>query len=218
MAGADSLTLLVDLGVVSEDAFFIDSSGRASGVHPTTGNPWGVGVFDQEADPLRGEIWDLTADGRGVWVEGCLAEPGRVYDVGQSGANCTRGNGRRETEDLNGNQVLDRTERTVRYVVALDGSSPHLARDRGATGTEFRLYRIPIQGPLALVPAGQFTDADWRAVQFMRVTVAGAEASELTLARMRLVGSRWLKRGVDGVLLGSEGIHSPLVASSRLPP
>ena len=205
VAGADSLTLLVDLGVVSEDAFFIDSSGRASGVQPTTGNPWGVGVFDQEADPLRGEIWDLMADGRGVWVEGCLAEPGRVYDVGQSAANCTRGNGRRETEDLNGNQELDRTERTVRYVVTLDGSSPHLARDRGETGTEFRLYRIPIQGPLSLVPAGQFTDADWRAVQFMRVTVAGAEASELTLARMRLVGSRWLKRGVDGVLTGIGG-------------
>ena len=205
VAGGDSLTLIVDLGAVSEDALFIDSSGMTSGSHPTTGDPWGLGLLDQEADPLRGEIWDPMADGRGVWVENCLGEPGQVYDLGHPGANCTRGNGRRETEDLNGNQVLDTAERTVRYVVTLDGSSPYLARDRGATGTGFRLYRIPLRGPLGLAPAGQFTAADWRAVQFMRVTVSGGRASELTLARMRLVGSRWLKRGVEGVLTGVGG-------------
>ena len=124
VAGGDSLTLILDLGVVSEDALFIDSSGMSSGLHPVTGDPWGVSVLDQEADPLRGEIWDPVADGRGVWVESCVAEPGRVYDIGHRGANCTRGNGRRETEDLNGNQVLDTNERTVRYVVTLDGNSP----------------------------------------------------------------------------------------------
>ena len=186
VAGGDSLTLLVDLGFVSEDAFFVDSFGRTSGSHPATGRPWGLRLLDQEADPLRGEIWDPVADARGVWTESCLAEPGFVYDVGHPRANYTRGNGRRETEDLNGNQVLDTAERTVRYAVTLGGNSPYLARDLGATGTQFRLYRIPLRGPLALSPAGQFSEADWRAVQFLRVTVAGPRASELTVARMRL--------------------------------
>ncbi len=131
-------------------------------------------------------------------------------------ANCTRGNGRRDTEDLNGNGVLDTTERYVRYVVHLDGSSPYLARPRGGggTGTGFRLYRIPLRGPDAIHPAGAFTEADWRAVQFLRVTVAGRHPSSLTLARMRLVGSRWVKRGVDGVLEGLSG-DSPAL-SGRL--
>jgi Motility related/secretion protein len=205
VAGGDSLTLVLDLGTVSEDAYFIDSAGRTTGTQKGSGRMWGLGLLDQEADPLKGEIWDPIADGRGVWDESCLADPGRVYDLADPNADCTRGNGRRDTEDLNGNEVLDTAERTVRYVVRLDGSSPYLARDRAATGTGFRLYRIPLRGPQAITPDGQFTAADWRAVQFLRLTVAGPQPSTLTLARMRLVGSRWVKRGVEGVLQGLGG-------------
>ena len=39
----------------------------------------------------------------------------------------------------------------------------------------------------------------------MRMTVAGSRASDLTVARMRLVGSRWVKRAVDGILRGIGG-------------
>jgi len=205
VAEGDSLTLIIDLGLVSEDAFFIDGEGRTSGLHPISGDPWGLGVLDQEGDPLRGEIWSPNLDALGMWVETCRAEPGRIYNAGDPNANCTRGNGRRDTEDLNGNGVLDTTERHVRYVVKLDGSSPFLARTRQGTGTAFRLFRVPLRGPHAIFPAGSFTEADWRAVQFLRVTVAGGHPSRLTLARMRLVGSRWLKRGGDGVLEGIAG-------------
>jgi hypothetical protein len=205
VSGGDAHTLVIDLGVLSEDAFFIDASGSTGGIRTETGEPWGLGILDQEADPLKGEIWDPIADGRGVWVESCLAQPGSIYDIGSPSANCTRGNGRRDTEDLSGNEVLDTTERYVRYVVRLDGSSPYLAKDRGATGTGFRLYRIPLRGPLGIQPTGPFTASDWRAVQSMRVTVTGPAPSTLTLARMRLVGSRWVKRGIEGVLTGIGG-------------
>jgi hypothetical protein len=205
VAEGEGMTLILDLGMVSEDAFFFDEEGNTSGIHPQKGVPWGLGVLDPEADPLRGEIWSPARDQFGVWVETCHADPGRVYPAGDPNANCTRGNGRRDTEDLNQNGVLDTTERYVRYVVHLDGSSPFLARNQGATGTSFRLYRIPLRGPQAIHPAGTFTDADWRAVQFLRVTVAGNQPSSLTMARMRLVGSRWLKRGGEGVLEGIAG-------------
>jgi hypothetical protein len=205
VAEGDALTLVVDLGLVSEDAYFIDQNGNTSGFRADIGRPWGQGVLDQEADPQRGEIWDAEADRRGVWPEACLAEPGRVYPLGDPRANCTRGNGRRDTEDLNGNGVLDTEERYARYVVRLDGTSPFLARDRAGTGTRFRRYRIPIRGPEAIFPAGGFSLADWRNVQFLRVTVAGNRESRLTLARMRLVGSRWVKRGGEGVLRGIGG-------------
>lgn len=205
VAGGDSLTLVLDLGTVSEDSYFIDDSGQTTGTQPESGRMWGLGLLDQEADPLKGEIWDPVADERGVWAESCLAEPGQIYDLADANANCTRNNGRRDTEDLNGNEILDTSERTVRYVVRLDGSSPYLARDKTATGTGFRLYRIPLRGAQAITPSGQFTAADWRAVQFLRLTVAGPQPSTLTLARMRLVGSRWVKRGVEGVLQGLGG-------------
>jgi hypothetical protein len=218
VAEGDALTLVLDLGSVSEDAFFIDPNGRTSGFREDTGRPWGLGTLDQEADPLRGEIWDREADGRGVWPGSCRAEPGRVYAIGDPDANCTRGNGRRDTEDLNGNGVLDLEERAARYVVRLDGSSPYLVRTRQETGTRFQLYRIPLRGPDALFPGGQLSAADWRAIQYLRLTVVGPRSSRVTLARMRLVGSRWVKRGGDGVLRGLGGDTVSLAASFDVRP
>lgn len=205
IAEGESMTLLFDLGSVSEDAFFVDEASRTGGFRDDLGRPWGLGVLDQEADPLRGEIWDRETDARGVWPEGCRAEPGRVYPIGDPAANCTRGNGRLDTEDLNGNGVLDLEERYARYVVRLDGSSPYLVRTRGQTGTRFQLYRIPLRGGGTLYPEGTLTAADWRAVQFMRITAVGSRGARLTMARMRFVGSRWIKRGGEGIFQGLAG-------------
>ncbi len=205
VAQGPSLTLVVDLGSVSEDAFFIDPLGNTLGTRQDTGEPWGLTILDQEADPARGEIWNSTADKEGVWPEGCLAEPGRIYRPGDTRAICTAGNGRRDSEDLDGDGNLDTNERHLRYVVRLNGSSPFLARTRAQTGTEFQLYRIPIRGPDAVEVGGTITDADLRAVKHMRVTVAGERTERLQIARMRLVGSRWIKRAGEGLLRGVGG-------------
>jgi len=204
-AGGQDLSLVVDLGQVSEDAFFIDSLGETSGVRPVTGRPWGLGVLDQEADPSRGEIWSTEADQRGVWVETCKAQPGRIYRQGDPRADCTRGNGRRDSEDLDENGNLDTQERYLRFVVRLDGSSPYLARSSQQTGTPFQLYRIPIRGPNAVDVGGTITDADLRAVKYLRVTVTGQRRGQIRVARMRLVGSRWIRRDAQGVLSGMVG-------------
>jgi hypothetical protein len=204
-AGGEGLSLVVDLGAVSEDALFIDSLGNTAGVQVETGQPWGLGLLDQEADPRLGEIWSSSQDQFGVWGEGCLAEPGRIYRPGDPRAICTRGNGRQDSEDLDGDGNLDVTERHLRYVVRLDGTSPFLARTKQETGTSFELYRIPIRGPDAVEVGGVITDADLRAVKHLRVAVAGDRTQSLSLARMRLVGSRWIKRAGDGVLYGIGG-------------
>ncbi len=205
VAGGQSGTLVVDLGSVSEDAFFVDSLGNTSGVRADDGRPWGLGVLDQEADPALGEIWSRATDEEGEWVERCRAEPGRIYRAGDTRANCTAGNGRRDSEDLDGDGNLDTAERHLRYVVRLDGTSPYLARTRAETGTEFQLYRIPIRGADAIEVGGVITDADLRAVKQLRITVAGQRPQRLQIARMRLVGSRWLKRAGEGLLRGLGG-------------
>src|SRR6185437_5296057 len=137
----------------------------------------------------------------------CRAEPGqRAYHPGDPRANCTRGNGEVDTEDLDGDGILqERDGAHFRYVVRLDRSSPYLVRDRSATGTEFALYRIPLRGPGALPLLGA-DDATWRYIKFLRLTVAGragaAGVPDIALARLRIVGSRWMKRDLSGILSG----------------
>lgn len=201
----DFLTLVVDLGTVSEDAFFVDDDGNVNGFKDGSGAPWGLGILDQEADPRRGEVWGNVADARGVWGESCFAERARVYRLGDPRANCTRGNGRPDSEDMDEDGNLDTLERYRRFVVPLDGTSPFLVRDRIETGSQFRLYRIPIQDPTGLDVGGPITDADLRAVRHLRITVAGQRRDSFVLARMGIVGSRWIKRSITGVLNGLGG-------------
>lgn len=203
VAGSQGLTLVIDLGTVSEDAFFVDSLGNTTGPR-AGGGQWGLGLLDQEADPGKGEIWSDATDAAGVWGEGCEAERGRIYRIADVRANCTRGNGRPDTEDLDSNGNLDTTERHLRYVVTLDGTSPFLERTRAETGTDFQLYRVPIRGAGEVEVGGAINEADLRAVRHLRVTVAG-RSGQLQIARMRLVGSRWIKRAGDGVLAGIVG-------------
>ena len=201
----DFLNLVLDLGIVSEDAFFADATGAVSGRKAGSGVPWGLGILDQEADPRRGEVWGTITDGRGVWDEDCFAERARVYRVGDPNANCTRGNGRPDSEDLDEDGNLDTLERYRRFVISLDGSSPFLVRDRQETGTGFRLYRVPVRDPGGIDVGGDITDAELRAVRHLRLTVTGRRADSFVLARMAIVGSTWIKRSASGVLTGLAG-------------
>jgi len=204
-SGDEALTLVLDLGRVSEDALFIDREGRTSGTRAGTGESWGLGFLDQEADPRKGEIWNGLLDEAGVWLEDCLGARGRIYPLGDARANCTRANGRNDTEDLDGDGNLLTGDRIYRYVIRLDGSSPYLVRTQEETGSSFQLFRIPLRGPDAVNVGGRVTEADWRAVKHLRLTVIGAGNRGVSLARLRLLGSRWVKRGQDGVLAGLAG-------------
>lgn len=204
VSGDQDVSLIVDMGTVSEDAFFVNDAGEVSGTR-RDGRAWGAGLLDHEADPRLGQIWNDQRDGLGVWDEACLAERGRIYRIGDPRASCTRGNARPDSEDLDSDGNLDTSERHLRYVVRLDGASPFLTRTRSETGTEFQLYRIPIRGLGTTEVGGAFTDADLRAVRHLRFTVAGESDRRLQVARVRLVGSRWIKRAGEGVLRGIAG-------------
>ncbi|MGH7475477.1 MAG: cell surface protein SprA [Longimicrobiales bacterium] len=197
------LALVLDLGTVSEDAFHFDETGATNGVYPD-GEPWGLGLLDEEASLAAGEVWGESHDQRGLWNRDCRAEPGQTYPLGDPRANCAQSNGLVDTEDLDGNGFLDAADGAhFRYVVPLDRVSRYLVRGRDQTGTQFQLYRIPLRDAAAagLNGAGPAT---LRSVKHLRVTVAGdvAARSTIELARLRLVGSRYTKRAGDGVLAG----------------
>ena len=217
VADGDSLSLVIDLGIVGEDAMFVDGQDRTAGLKGN-GAPWGLGRLDHEADPRLGDVWSDDADQRGVWGEACQARPGTVYDLGDQRASCTRGNGIQDTEDLDGDGNLDALERYLRFVVRLDGSSPFLVRNRAETGTEFQLYRIPIRGSAVTEVPGAFSEADFRAVKHMRLTVAGRSRDRVTLFRMRLVGASWVKRSESGVLDGLVGDTASMLGRAEVAP
>ena len=191
---------------------------RMPGPGAGPGVPWGRGGLDNGGDPRLGEVWSDDADQRGVWGETCQGEPRAVYDLGDPRANCTRGDGIQDTEDLDGDGNLDSLERHLRFVVRLDGSSPFLVRSQAETGTEFQLYRIPIRGAGAIEVPGPFSEADFRAVKHIRMTVAGRVAESVTLFRMRLVGARWVKRTESGVLDGIVGDTASMLGRAEVGP
>jgi hypothetical protein len=201
-AGAqEPLALIFDIGTVSEDAFYVDSLGLTNGTYDD-GTPWGLGLLDEEARLINREVWGTERDQLGLWNQPCRAEPVLTYPLGDPRANCTRNNGVQDGEDLNGNGILDADDgQFFRYVVQLDQLSEFLVRDTAATGTGYRLYRIPLRDG---VPVNGANDATWRFIRHMRMTIAGEPSSVrvLSLARMRIVGSRWTKRDVHGVQRG----------------
>src|SRR5690606_5256665 len=202
-----------DTGTVSEDAFYYDTLGATSGTYPD-GRPWGLGILDEEARLAENEIWNNQEhDTRGLWDQPCQASASETaYPLGDERANCARGNGRIDTEDLDGNGTLQASDGAYfRYVVPLDGTSPYLVRDTAGTGTPFVLYRIPLRAADRIAGNGA-TEGTWRFAKHLRVTVAGRPTA-LLLARMRIVGSRWIKRDVHGILAGPVGADPGLGAA-----
>ncbi len=202
-ASMGNAVLVVDLGTVGEDAFYFDSAGVRQGTG-TFGRPWGQGVLDEEASLALRDVWGPDDDRLGLWNQSCEAERLKPVPLGDPRANCTVNNGRPDTEDLNGNGVLDASDGPLfRYVIRLGKASPYLVRDESATGTQFRLYRIPLRGGNGSALNGA-SEATWRFIQQMRITVVKSSGGvgTLALARLRIAGSRWTKRDIQGILAG----------------
>ena len=202
----DDAMLVVDIGTVSEDAFYFDDGYNLNGTGPA-GQAWGIGLLDEEARLALRDVWGPDDDALGIWGQTCEADRLSPVPLGDPRANCTRNNGRPDGEDLNGNGVLDAMDGpSHRYVIPLDRNSPYLVRGQAATGTGFRLFRIPLRGPGA-IPLNGATEASWRFVKHIRLTVVKPRsgAGTLALARLRIAGSRWTKRATDGVLSGLLG-------------
>src|SRR5688572_924273 len=207
-SGPAGQALIIDIGTVSEDAFYFDELGQTQGPL-TQGGRWGLGVLDAESRLADREPWSPEKDAAGLYAQDCTGYGANAPPLGDPGANCARSNGYMDTEDLDGNGILDDSEGAYhRYVIPLNDLSPYLVRDRAQTGTQYQLYRIPLRDGRPINGANLST---WRFVKHLRMTVTSATPSNdpgkgaidnIVVARMRIVGSRWIKRDVDGVVRG----------------
>ncbi len=232
---SNGLRMVIDLGNVSEDAFTIaPDSFSVSGADTTwTGRQYpGVGVLDTERSPTG--IFNAATDDIGILadrppvmtpaglvdlVPTCLRVLSNivpVYPWGDLSARCSAGNGTLDTEDLDGDLLLDArgsNEDVFRYVVDLNDP-----RYRVRTGVQtvdpndstrvagWTLYRVPLREVDHTI--GQ---PNLRLVKHLRMTLVTPPDNgepdpviRFALARMRLLGAPWIARaprpiqGIDG--------------------
>jgi hypothetical protein len=185
----NNIKFYLDLGDVSED-FYTEFGGR--------------GRLDTE-DGKNGGI----VNGRLDWME----------DVGFSGGldpweffsntevngefpfiNGRIGNGVLDTEDLNGNGMLDTVERLFRYEVSLsDTTSVYFQSQFNG----WRLFRIPLRESEARsIHKNVSSDPDLSKISFVRMWYETPAMAKIRLVYLDIVGNKWRKmtikeRGAD---------------------
>jgi hypothetical protein len=237
--------VVFDFGTVYEDAVdFVPTGFTVSGRDTTyTGRRRiGEGRLDSERDSLTNtfnaafndtgilgavadSIRDLTADStlrNFPLCRSALAFGLVVYSWGSLQSQCSRRNGRVDSEDLNNDQRLDTLiaaaqENLVRFVFPM-GDERYFVRDGGqAPGLgQWRLYRIPLRFDTL-----QIGIPDLRQIRAVRMTVvtpplAAESLLVFALARMKLVGAPWVKRSGTPIagLAGNRGeAHGEVIAS-----
>ncbi len=229
------MRIVVDLGKVSEDAVSLAPTDFTVSGNDTTwsGRQYpGLGVLNTERTPLG--TWNALTDDKGILGDrpDSVVGPGGVvlplpalcqarqvdglvaFPWADLSSRCTNGNGVLDTEDLDGDGVLNAlgsNEDVHRYIVDIRDPK-YFVRDRNVVLDEsgrsatWTLYRIPLRDPDAVL--GQ---ADLRLARQMRltfVTPPGTGGIDPTiffgLARMRLTGAPWVRRS-DRPILGLSG-------------
>ena len=237
------LQLVLDLGTVNEDALGLapDSITVAGADTVFTGRQYigegrldtersRVDIFDAQVDDIGilGDRPDVLTDaGTGVRVESLplcqrvLSTTVPVFPWGDLSGRCTNGNGTLDTEDLNGDNVLNAAgtnESVFRYIVSLQPGDKYFVRNgkqqpqSNGTVSGWELYRIPIR-----TPDGILGTPNLRLIQHLRMTLVAPPdpgtdvVARFGLARMRLVGSPWVRRaespiaGISGALAEPSG-------------
>ena len=227
-ARANGTTVLFDFGGVFEDALaFVPDTFQVAGSDTTYRGVrrTGAGRLDSERDPLT-QTWSATINDEGILsdrvVDGIFDATRDImvdtlplcsatlngqfipFVFGDVRSRCGRHNGAVDTEDEDGDFVLDSTsgvrtaESFVRYVFPI-GADTFFVRNGGteSNGAGWRLYRIPFRTDTL-----QIGNPSLQQIQSLRITVVapapvgGGPEPELpfALSRVRLVGATWVKR------------------------
>ena len=231
------LRIVVDLGTVNEDALAIapdtsevdgaDTSYRGRqyvGRDRLDTERTDIGIFNADVDDI-GILGDRPDEmfeiGQGPIGEFplCARELGStvpVFPWGDLSGRCTAGNGGLDTEDLDGDQLLNAegvNENVFRYIVDLaadsfyvrDGVRTTDPRDPTRTSV-WKLYRIPIRNANQVINTPTL-----RLVRQLRITFVTPPdnadpdiVARLAMARMSFVGSPWTRRS-DTPIFGLTG-------------
>jgi len=221
------VNLVFDLGQVNEDAvgvapdsMFVGASNDTTyrgrqyvGVGVLNTERQSSGVFNAQTDDIGilGDIPpivlpDLTTDPAFPLCQTILGTSVQIFPWGDLSARCTRGNGFLDTEDLNGDNILNAqgpNDNVNRYVVSLTDTQFVVRKGvQDPSGAGWTLYRVPLRTPTAVIGTPNI-----RLVQALRVTLVAPPAiddivARLALTRLTFVGAPWLARApapIEGI-------------------
>jgi len=105
--------------------------------------------------------------------------------------NGTEGNGRLDTEDLNGNGSLDTLERFYRYSVTLKDTTSTFFQNQY---NGWYLYRIPLKNnPYMQKFSNATSEADLKKISYVRMWVETENMVKLNFVNLDIVGNKWIK-------------------------
>jgi hypothetical protein len=236
--------LVFDMGAVNEDAIALapESLTVTGNDSLFTGRQFiGLGRLDTERQPTG--IFNAETDDIGIlgdrpdtlWTND---EPRRrpaicsqqlsgqvaIYPWGDLGARCSNGNGFMDTEDLDADNSLNATgssDNVFRWVVDLSDQKYFVRNGvQGTDGSGWRLYRLPLR-----TPEFSLGSPNIRLIRNLRITVVAENdggrpdfRAKFVLARMRFLGSPWVRRSdrpING-LSGSTGAPLGEVVASTV--
>ncbi|MDD3501951.1 MAG: hypothetical protein PHE19_05965, partial [Candidatus Cloacimonetes bacterium] len=103
--------------------------------------------------------------------------------------NGTEGNGRLDTEDLNGNGSLDTLERFYRYTVTLKDTTTTFFQNQH---NGWYLYRIPLKNnPFSTKHSNATSEADLKKISYVRVWVETENMVKLNFVNLDIIGNKW---------------------------
>lgn len=195
LAGNTNAKLNIDLGIISEDAIpngILNTEDKNNNgtleVPPGTDEDVGLDMLIKADEIVRypglGTDPSLDDNGDGTSINYDIingTENNRFYDGGN----------KPDTEDLNKNGTLDKTDAYRTYSVSLDTVNNTRIVGRGSNG--WAQYRIPLS---------EFSDrinnAGLNNVQYVRIWVTGlSDTLRVALVDLNLVGNQWVKPNKD---------------------
>ena len=189
--------LYIDIGTdIPEDAPRRIGDGSIRGLNNRidTEDANGNGQFDRGLgedtgiDGVSGEDQSMVAGDD--WNDDYSYAP-KNPDYSKANGNRTEGNGLFDTEDIDGNGVLNSKSNYFEFRISLSNPDPKIVVDTTADG--WRRFKIPI------VQATTVGLPSWEYIKYVRIWVDGFTGPDtIKIASIEIVGSRWKNGGIRG--------------------
>ncbi|MHB9030065.1 MAG: T9SS outer membrane translocon Sov/SprA, partial [Candidatus Latescibacterota bacterium] len=200
--------LKIDIGSISEDWFPIENPNGLLDTEdkPIPGQGRGDGILTVDEDTGLDGLLDAQESG----YSASNTDPDRDNFFYKEKDDYTRINGAEgnrfdsdrmglpDTEDVNGNGVLDTKASYYEYTIGLDDPfDPYLVPDSVPTGNPggWRLFRIPLWNNAAAVLGGAGAP-DSTLIEYARLWVTGCDSTLIQIASMEIIESNWLEDGI----------------------
>lgn len=200
--------LNIDIGSISEDWFPLENPNELLDTEdrPIPGQGIGDGILTVDEDTGLDGIPDDQEPG----YSGSNTDPNSDNFAYRDKddyirINGTEGNrfdsdrmGLPDTEDINGNGVLDTRNAYYEYSIALDNPfDPYLVADSVPTGNPggWRLFRIPLWNNQNVTVGGSGAP-DSTLIETARLWITGCDSTLIQIASMEIIESNWLEDGI----------------------